>query len=106
MARIAFAQAATQNGSLTMNGLTFDSGALIALERRSHRMRVVLIRAIELAIPITAPAAVIGEWWRGREVASHHVSVLVSDLPGLCREAPGLRRSSTRIMWRKREIRV
>jgi predicted nucleic acid-binding protein len=47
-------------------GLTFDTGALIALERRRQRMREILERALERDQPITVPADVIGEWWRGR----------------------------------------
>ena len=49
-----------------MIGLTFDTGALIALERRKQRMRHVLERALAKDQPITVPADVVGEWWRGR----------------------------------------
>ena len=48
-----------------MTGLTFDTGALIALERRRVRMRDVLERALTTDQPITVPADVVGEWWRG-----------------------------------------
>lgn len=48
------------------NGITFDTGALIALERRGQRIRKVLERATEQKIRITVPAAVITEWWRSR----------------------------------------
>ena len=48
------------------NGITFDTGALIALERGGQRARQVLERAPELTIRITVPAAVLTEWWRGR----------------------------------------
>jgi predicted nucleic acid-binding protein len=48
------------------NGITFDTGALIALERRGQRARKVLERAIEQKVRITVPAAVITEWWRSR----------------------------------------
>lgn len=48
------------------NGVTFDTGALIALERRGQRARQVLERATEQKIRITVPAAVITEWWQGR----------------------------------------
>jgi hypothetical protein len=47
-------------------GLTFDTGALIALERRKLHMRQVLERALDLDQSITVPADVVGEWWRGR----------------------------------------
>jgi predicted nucleic acid-binding protein len=49
-----------------LTGLTFDTGALIALERRKQRMRLVFERALAKAQRITVPADVIGEWWRGR----------------------------------------
>lgn len=49
-----------------MIGLTFDTGALIALERRKQRMKHVLERALAEDQPITVPADVVGEWWRGR----------------------------------------
>lgn len=49
-----------------MTDLTFDTGALIALERRRQRMREVLELAVEREQRITVPSAVVGEWWRGR----------------------------------------
>ncbi len=49
-----------------MTGITFDTGALIALERRRPRMREILERALERDLAITVPADVVGEWWRGR----------------------------------------
>jgi predicted nucleic acid-binding protein len=48
------------------NGITFDTGALIALERRGQRARQVVERAAEQKVRITVPAAVITEWWHGR----------------------------------------
>lgn len=47
-------------------GLTFDTGALIALERRTQRMWEIYRTAMHEAIPITVPTAVVVEWWRGR----------------------------------------
>jgi predicted nucleic acid-binding protein len=49
-----------------IEGLTFDTGALIALERRSYRARTIVKRAAERQLPITVPTAVLTEWWRGR----------------------------------------
>jgi predicted nucleic acid-binding protein len=49
-----------------MTGLTFDTGALVALERRAQRMREIVERALARDQTITVPADVIGEWWRGR----------------------------------------
>jgi predicted nucleic acid-binding protein len=46
-------------------GITLDTGALIDLERRGSRMAKVLHVATVGRVPITVPAAVITEWWRG-----------------------------------------
>ena len=48
-----------------MLALTFDTGALIALERGDKRMRVVLDAATRDDVTITVPAVVVAEWWRG-----------------------------------------
>jgi len=45
-------------------GLTFDTGALIGLERRRHAIRRVFATAIEDDIPIVVPTVVVAEWWR------------------------------------------
>jgi predicted nucleic acid-binding protein len=45
--------------------LTFDTGALIALERGDKRMRVVLDTANIDHVQVTVPAVVVAEWWRG-----------------------------------------
>ena len=47
-------------------GLTFDTGALIALERRNARMLKVFRAAALRQTAITVPAAVVAEWWRGQ----------------------------------------
>lgn len=47
-------------------GLTFDTGALIALERRRQRMADVFRRATQRGLGITVPASVVAEWWRGQ----------------------------------------
>jgi predicted nucleic acid-binding protein len=47
-------------------GLTFDTGALIALERRAQRIWEIYRTALQDAVPITVPVAVVIEWWRGR----------------------------------------
>jgi hypothetical protein len=47
-------------------GLTFDTGALIALERRTQRIREIYVTALRDAVPVTVPVAVLIEWWRGR----------------------------------------
>jgi predicted nucleic acid-binding protein len=47
-------------------GVTLDTGALVALERRRDRVLRLLRAARERAMPVTVPAAVVAEWWRGR----------------------------------------
>lgn len=49
-----------------MVGLTFDTGALVAIERRKDRMAKVLAAARLRNLPITVPTAVVSEWWRGQ----------------------------------------
>src|SRR5205814_2160868 len=49
-----------------MEGITLDSGALIAAERRHARIWTVLRYARKANVPRTIPSAVIAEWWRGR----------------------------------------
>ncbi len=46
--------------------LVFDTGALIALERRDPRMSKRLMYLREAKASIIVPAPVLGEWWRGR----------------------------------------
>ena len=52
-----------------MRGLTFDTGALIGLERRHPRIARVYRAAVSDGLPVTVPAIVIAEWWRGRSDA-------------------------------------
>lgn len=84
-----------------MTGLTFDTGALIALERRRPRMRAVLERALATDQPITVPADVVAEWWRGRTdlgdaiLASVDVEPLTTDLAKIAGEAVAAVREAT-----------
>jgi predicted nucleic acid-binding protein len=50
-------------------GLTFDTGALIALEHRRQRMARVYATAVADGLAVTVPAVVVAEWWRGRSDA-------------------------------------
>lgn len=47
-------------------GLTFDTGALIALERRRQRIARIYTTAVADGLLVTVPAVVVSEWWRGR----------------------------------------
>ncbi len=76
-----------------MAGLTFDTGALIALERRRARMSQIFAAATRDSRRITVPVAVLAEWWRGRTdlreaiVASCEVEHLTPTLARLAGEA-------------------
>jgi predicted nucleic acid-binding protein len=68
-----------------VTGITLDTGALIALERRHQRMKHLFQRMLERDVTITVPADVVGEWWRGRtdlrEAILDSVDVEVLTLP-------------------------
>ncbi|MBK7858942.1 MAG: PIN domain-containing protein [Archangiaceae bacterium] len=49
-----------------MEGLTLDTGALVALERRHQRMSQVFVLATQRGLNITIPVIVLAEWWRER----------------------------------------
>ena len=84
-----------------MTGITFDTGALIALERRRQRIKEVVERALERDQAITVPADVVGEWWRGRtdlrDAILERVDVepLTESLAKLAGEALGAVRGAT-----------
>jgi predicted nucleic acid-binding protein len=66
---------------MTVSGLTFDTGVLIALERRSQRAWNICREAKNRKVPITVPTVVVAEWWRGRTDAREHIeSVLLFDV--------------------------
>ncbi len=44
-----------------MNGITFDAGGLIALERNDRRVLALLARGKELGTPITIPATALAQ---------------------------------------------
>jgi predicted nucleic acid-binding protein len=49
-----------------MGGLTLDTGALVALERKSQRAVSLVEAARRRGWVITVPAPVVVEWWRGQ----------------------------------------
>ncbi len=83
--------------------ITFDTGALIALERRSERARKVLRRAIETKARITVPSVVITEWWRARTdtgdeiLAAFRVEPVSAYIAKIAGEALALVRGATPI---------
>ncbi len=76
-----------------MIGLTFDTGALIALERRRLRMKEVFEHALVREQRIVVPADVVAEWWRGQKtlrlgiLASVDVEPLTEELAKAAGEA-------------------
>ena len=68
-------------------GVTFDTGMLIALERR-HAGALALLRACRLSrAPITIPAAVVAAWWRGTHRALLEIGSLEPLTPPLAQRA-------------------
>ena len=70
--------------------MTYDTGALIALERGSARMRAQRVVALRERVRIVVPTAVVGEWWRGRSDVREAIleSVVLEHLtPELARRA-------------------
>jgi predicted nucleic acid-binding protein len=69
---------------------TFDTGMLIALERRKGRATQAFRAIIRRGILPIVPAVVYVEWWRGRSDVREEIlaAVVVEDMPaGLCRAA-------------------
>jgi len=58
-------------------GLTFDTGMLIALERRRRRAERFLLKAREDRVVPVVPADVVTEWWRGRTDVREAILALV-----------------------------
>ena len=51
---------------MTRAAITFDTGAIIALERRKSRAMKVYTHAKERGFAIATPNVTVAEWWRGR----------------------------------------
>lgn len=69
---------------------TFDTGMLIALERRKLRATDAMRAIARRGIVPTVPAVVYSEWWRGRTDAREDILAMVhvEDMRGpLCRAA-------------------
>ena len=69
---------------------TFDTGMLIALERRKHRATEAFRNIIRRGFVPVVPAVACAEWWRGRSTIREDLlaAVIVEDMPvTLCRAA-------------------
>jgi len=51
---------------VTGPAITFDTGAIIALERRKERAMKVYTHARDRGLIVAAPNVSLAEWWRGR----------------------------------------
>lgn len=51
---------------MTGPAITFDTGALMALERRKERAMKVYTHARDRGLIVAAPNVTLAEWWRGR----------------------------------------
>jgi predicted nucleic acid-binding protein len=69
---------------------TFDTGMLVALERRKRRALEVFRAIVQRGFLPVVPAVAYVEWWRGRTDIREEIlaAVLVEDMPAaLCRAA-------------------
>ena len=55
----------TTTSKTSVKGLTLDTGALLALERGDSRVRALLRRVLETGLPLSVPAGVVAQAWRG-----------------------------------------
>jgi predicted nucleic acid-binding protein len=84
-------------------GLTFDTGALLALERRRQRIARVYTTAVADGLIVTVPAVVVVEWWRGRSdqrgtiLRGVRVELIDAELAKLAGEAIAAVRGSTAV---------
>jgi predicted nucleic acid-binding protein len=69
---------------------TFDTGMLIALERRKRRATEAFRAIVRRGFLPIVPAVVYAEWWRGRSDIREEIlaAVIIEDMPpALCRAA-------------------
>ncbi len=60
-------------GARRVSGLTLDTGALIALERRSKRALALAAVLRDHGMRVTVPTPVVVEWWRGQRGPVAHL---------------------------------
>jgi len=64
-----------------MIGVTLDTGALIAMEKRKARAMMLLLAAREQRAELFATTPVIAEWWRGRSDRRDDIKRVVTVVP-------------------------
>ena len=78
---------------MSAHGATFDTGMLVALERRKQRAWEIYRRLQERKAKMTIPTPVVGEWWRARTdvreaiCLSAHIEPLTVTIARLAGEA-------------------
>lgn len=66
---------------MTIRGLTLDTGALVAIERRKQRGNQLLELAKQRLAVLAVPIPVIAEWWRGRTDVRERILEVVNVEP-------------------------
>jgi predicted nucleic acid-binding protein len=71
--------------------ITFDTGALIAVERRDRIMLAFMTAAVTAGSRITVPSVVVGEWWRSQRGPPARIldAVVVEPLNGSLAKVAG-----------------
>jgi predicted nucleic acid-binding protein len=71
--------------------ITFDTGALNAMERRDRVMLAFMTAAVAAGVRVTVPSVVVGEWWRGQRGPSARIldAVVVEVLSGTLAKLAG-----------------
>ena len=87
-------------GMAAIRGITLDTGALVAIERRKQRGTQLLKLARQRLAVLSVSVPVIAEWWRGRtDIREKILDVVnVEPLSLLSRNPPARRRRA----WRGR----
>ena len=66
---------------MIIRGITLDTGALVAIERRRQRGSHLLELAKQRLAVLSAPVPVVTEWWRGRTDARERILDVVNIEP-------------------------
>lgn len=66
---------------MTIRGITLDTGALVAIERRKQRGMQLLEFAKQRLAVLSVPIAVVTEWWRGRTDVRERILDVVNVAP-------------------------
>lgn len=65
----------------TIRGITLDTGALVAIERRKQRGTQLLELAKQRLAVLSVPIPIVAEWWRGRSGTREKILDVVNVVP-------------------------